>query len=49
MVDEQQIADRKLSKELIDDFRAKNKVYKLLLLGTGRALHRYNILYYCTQ
>ena len=36
MVDEQKIADRKLSKELKDDFRAKNKIIKLLLLGTGK-------------
>ena len=43
MVDEQKIADRKLSKELKDDFRAKNKIIKLLLLGTGKALYHYNI------
>ena len=36
MVDEQQIADRKLNKELKEDYRAKNKVIKLLLLGTGK-------------
>ena len=43
MVDEQQIADRKLNKELKEDYRAKNKVIKLLLLGTGKALYHYNI------
>jgi len=37
VVDEQKIADRKLSKELKDDFRAKNKIIKLLLLGTGES------------
>ena len=42
MVDEQQIADRKLNKELKEDYRAKNKVIKLLLLGTGKALYHYN-------
>ena len=41
MVDEQQIADRKLNKELKDDFRSKSKVIKLLLLGTGKALYHY--------
>ena len=44
MVDEQQAASRKLSKELKADFNARNKVIKLLLLGTGKALYHYNII-----
>ena len=39
MVDEQQLADRKLSRELKNDYRSKSKVIKLLLLGTGKALY----------
>ena len=44
MVDEQQAASRKLSKELKADYNARNKVIKLLLLGTGKAFYHYNII-----
>ena len=44
MVDEQQIANKKINKELKADFNARNKVIKLLLLGTGKAFYHYNII-----
>ena len=42
MVDEQQITNKKLSKELKADYNARNKVIKLLLLGTGKVSQHYN-------